>query len=203
LKRGDLDALTGALLPMFQIGMQRSMADLGAPKTLSDLLDPDTFGSAFEDAHAALSPAATEAGRMALTRLFGSPDAARVVAEQTAAMTGVGADVVSKVMPTLAATLFGGIGKAIEDTPLRAVLKAWSGGVDPASEPLAAMVAPYRDAMNAFMRGYAEGKPKPKAEAAAWPEGLEAFGKMFQAGVDISDQNRRTFEQMLDGLRKT
>jgi hypothetical protein len=126
-----------------------------------------------------------------------------VVAEQTAAMTGVGADVVSKVMPTLAATLFGGIGKAIEDTPLRAVLKAWSGGVDPASQPLEAMVAPYRDAMNAFMRGYAEGKPKPKAEAAPWPEGLEAFGKMFQAGVEISDQNRRTFEQMLDGLRKT
>jgi uncharacterized membrane protein len=31
---------------------------------------------------------------------------------------------------------------------------------------------------------------------------MEAFGRMFQAGVEISDQNRRAFEQMLDGLRK-
>ncbi|HUG62809.1 MAG TPA: DUF937 domain-containing protein [Methylomirabilota bacterium] len=203
LKRSDLDALTGTLLPVFQLGLQRTLRDMASPAPLGDLLDPDTFGAAFEDAHAAMSPAATEAGRMALERMFGSRDAARVVADQAAAITGVGSDVVSKVMPTLAATLLGGIGKAIEDTPMRDILKTWSGGVDPATAPLAAMAAPYRDAMNAFMKGYAKGKPKPKPEIGAeWAEGMEAFGKMFQAGVELNEQNRRSFEQILDGFRK-
>jgi hypothetical protein len=202
LKRSDLDALTGALLPMFQIGLQRSMRDAAAPKTLSELLDPETFGSAFEDARAAVSPAATEAGRMALERMFGSRDAARVVADQAAEITGIGSDVVSRVMPTLAATLLGGIGKSIADTPMEAMLKAWS-GVDPAADPLSAMVSPYRDAMNAFLKGYAAGKSAPQPEpATAWQEGMDAVGKMFEAGVELSEQNRRAFEQMLDGMRK-
>jgi hypothetical protein len=202
LKRGEVEAMTTALLPMLQIGLQRSLTEAAAPSTVADLLDPDRFGAAFEDAHAALSPAATEAGRMALARIFGSPEAAKVVADQTAAISGVGADVVSKVMPTLAATVLGGIGKAIADSPLRPVLQAWSGGVDPATDPLSAMTTPYRDAMGAFMRGYARGKADPKTAASALPPGMEAFGRMFQAGVEISDQNRRAFEQMLDGLRK-
>lgn len=202
LKLSDLEAINRSLLPMFQLGFQRSMRDAGGAASIDEMLDPDKFGAAFDDAHAAMSPAATEAARMALERLFGSRDAARVVADQAAAMSGVGSDVVSKVMPTLAATLFGGIGKAIEDTPMRAVLRDWS-GIDPAEQPLAAMAAPWKDAMAAFMKGYAEGKPRPKgAGSTAWPEGMEAFGRMFDAGVDLGEQNRKAFEQILDGFRR-
>jgi hypothetical protein len=202
LKRSDLDALSAALLPALQIGLQRRFADPSFAKAPAELFDPATFGAAFEDAHAALSPAATEAGRMALERLFGSPEAARVVADQVSAMSGVGADVVGKVMPTLAATVLGGIGKSIEDSPLRPLLKAWSGGIDPAEEPLAAFVTPYRDAMAAFLKGYASGKARPEPETPGWAEGMQAFGRLFQAGVDISEQNRKAFEQILDGARK-
>jgi hypothetical protein len=203
LKRGDVEAMSGALLPMFQIGFQRSFADRGATSTVADLVDPDKFGAAFEDVHAALSPGVTEAGRMALANLFGSPDAARVLADQTAAITGIGSDVVSKVMPTLAATLLGGVGKAIADTPMRAILEAWSGGVDPATDPLTAVTAPYRDAMAAFLKGYARGKPGSASPDPAWTNGMEAVGRMFQAGVELSEQNRRAFEQVLDGFRKS
>ncbi len=201
LKRSDLEAINRTLLPVFQIGLMRTMADRAGPATLDDLIDPKTFGAAFEDARAAVSPAATEAGRMALERMFGSKDAARVVADQAAAISGVGSDVISKVMPSLAATLLGGLGKAMEGTPMREALKSWS-GIDPADEPLAAMAAPWREAMSAFLRGYAEGKPVPKPEGAPdWPEGMEAFGKMFEAGVDLGEQNRKAFEQILEGFR--
>jgi hypothetical protein len=201
LKRGDLEALSTALLPAFQIGLQRTLTT--SPSSMTDLLDPERFRAAFEDARAAASPAATEAGRMALERIFGSKEAAKVVAEQASAMSGVGADVVSKVMPTLAATLLGGLGKAIEDTPMQPLLKAWSGGVDPAQDPLSAMMTPWRNAMDAFLRGYAAGKPVAQAEEGAeWPEGMAAFGKMFEAGVDIGEQNRKAFEQILDQFRK-
>jgi hypothetical protein len=196
LKPGEVETMATAFLPMFQFGLLRSMRQAAAPETLADLLDPSKFGAAFEDAHAAASPPAREAGRMALERVFGSKDAARVAADQAAEISGVGADVVSKVMPTLAATLLGGLGKSIEDTPMAAMLKAWSGGVDPSADPMAAMTAPYRDAMNAFLKGYAEGKPKPEPEPGTWPEGLDAFGKMFDAGVEITEKNRKAFEKI-------
>lgn len=200
LKRSDMEKLTAALLPAFQIGFQRSMQE---PATMVDMLDPEKFGAAFEDARAAVSPAVTEAGRMAMERLFGSAEAADVIARQAAQISGVGGDLVSKVMPAMTATLFGGIAKQVEESPFAPMLKVWSGGVDPAANPMGAFANPFKDAMGSFLKGYAEGKPKPEAAAGhRWPEGMEGFGKLFEAGMEVSEQNRRAFEQILDGYRK-
>ena len=97
LKRTDMEKLTAALLPAFQIGFQRSLQE---PATLVDMLDPVKFSAAYEDARAAVSPAATEAGRMALERLFGSPEAADVIAKQAAAMAGITLDTTSAAWPS-------------------------------------------------------------------------------------------------------
>lgn len=203
LSRQEVEKLTATLLPVFALGMQKSAQQWASPAGFADLVNPEKFRSAFDDARSAVSPAMTEASRLALEKMFGSGDAAKVIADQAAAASGVGADVVSRVMPAIAATLFGGIAKQIEDGPFAPFFKAWSGGIDPSKDPMGAFANPFKDAMGAFLKGYAEGKPDPaKPEAPKWPEGMEQFGKMFEAGMDWSDTNRKAFEQILEGYRK-
>ncbi|WP_181705972.1 DUF937 domain-containing protein [Chthonobacter rhizosphaerae] len=197
LKRTDVEKLMMTLLPLYSLGLKKSLTEMTSPATVSDLLDPDKFRAAFEDARAAVSPAATEAGRIALERMFGSGEAASVIAEQAAAATGVGADVVSKVMPTMAATVFGGVVKQIEESPFAPVMKAWSGPTDDAASPFDVLTNPYKDAMKAFLKGYAEGKPKKKsATGVEWPEGMETWGKLFDAGFEMNEASRKAFEKV-------
>jgi hypothetical protein len=200
LKRGDFEKLMGTLLPVFALGMKKSVADMANASNLSEMLDPDKFRAAFDDTQAAVSPAATEAGRIALEKMFGSGQAADVIAAQASAMTGVGADVVSRVMPAMAATLFGGIAKELENTPFAPMLKSFGGN------PAAALEAfgnPMKDAMGAFLKGYAEGKPgtTPPAEGIKWPMGMEGFGKLFEAGMEMNEASRKAFEQILEGKK--
>jgi hypothetical protein len=201
LKRRDLETLMGTLLPVFALGMKKSVADMASPASVADLIDPDKFRAAYDDTSAAMSPAATEAGRIALQKMFGSGDAADVIARQASAITGIGADVVSRVMPAMTATLFGGIAKELEATPLAPFLKGFS--ADPTAA-LGALGNPMKDAMGAFLKGYAEGKPGAEpaaAEGIRWPAGMEGFGKMFEAGMEMNEASRKAFEQILEGKK--
>lgn len=201
LKREDMEKLTRTLLPLYSWGLQRSMQEASSPAAFADLMEPDKFRAAFDDARAAVSPAATEAGRIALEKLFGSGAAAKVIADQAAAATGVGADVVSKVLPAMTATLFGGIVKQVEDSPFAPMLKAWTGPIDSAANPFTAFAGPARDAMNAFLKGYAEGNGKaPAGDAQRWPEGMQAWGQLFDAGVEANEASRKAFEQIFGGF---
>ncbi|WP_075218072.1 DUF937 domain-containing protein [Mongoliimonas terrestris] len=196
LKRTDVEKLMMTLLPLYSLGLKKSLTEMSSPGSITDLLDPEKFRAAFDDARAAVSPAATEAGRIALEKMFGSGEAAGVIAEQAAAASGIGADVVSKIMPTMAATVFGGVVKQLEDGPFAPILKAWSGTMDAKGNPFDMVTNPYRDAMKAFLKGYAEGKPKPKAAGVSWPEGMETWGKLFDAGFEMNEASRKAFEKV-------
>lgn len=199
LKRTDVEKLMSTLLPLYAVGLRRAFQDMKSPATLTDVLDPVKFRAAFDDAREAVSPAATEAARIALERVFGSGEAATVIADQAAAATGVGADVVSKVMPAMAATVFGGIVKNLEDSPLAPVLKAWNGTMGRDASAFDVLTNPYRDAMKAFLKGYAEGPPKKKTAGVSgieWPDGMEGWGKLFDAGFEMNEASRRAFESV-------
>lgn len=196
LSRAEFDRLMGTLLPVFALGMKRSAAEMASPAAFAEMLDPEKFRAAFEDTRAAVSPAATEAARLALEKMFGSGDAAGVIANQAAALTGIGADVVSKVMPAVAATLFGGLAKEWEGTPMAAFLKPGAAG--DAAAAFGAFGNPVKDAVSAFLKGYAEGKPGSTPQGAAapqWPAGMEGFGRMFEAGMEMNEAGRKAFEQ--------
>ena len=203
LGRTDVEKLMNAALPIFALGMKKSAQEMASPAAMAEMLDPQKFRAAYEDAQAAVSPAMTEAGRLAMEKMFGTGAAADVIAAQTAAVSGLGIDVVSRILPAMAATLFGGLAKEMEKTPLGPFFKA-AGASNPAAA-FGAMGNPMKDAMGAFLRGYAEGKPgvtEPPASGVQWPAGMEGFGKLFEAGVEMTESNRKAFEQMFDPKRK-
>lgn len=219
LERGEVDKLMAALLPVFALGMRKSVQEMAFPAAAADLLDPTKFRKAYDDVSEAVSPAATEAARLTLEKFFGRGDAAKVVADQVAAFSGLGADVVSRVMPAMAATLFGGLSRELESSPFAPFMAAWSQGAKAnpfmgagmgagmgGANPFAAAGNPMKDAMSAFLKGYAEGKPDPAGAGAGdgiqWPPGMEGFGKFFEAGVDMTEAQRKAIEQLFEGPPK-
>jgi hypothetical protein len=103
----DTQRALDVLLPAFSLSFQRLVHD---PKAFAPLLQMVASGqyAPFFDAPATLSAASLASGSDVLSRLMGSKEASRRVAEQAAAATGMGVDILQQMLPMVAATLIGG-----------------------------------------------------------------------------------------------
>lgn len=113
-----------AFMPAFSSGLKRSTGDpLGLMEFMRRLSAGD-YLRAYQNPDWAAG-GGRGSGEDALKFLFGSPDAARALAAQAAAFTGLGADKLTEILPALAAMLFGGIGRqsAAANPMLDAMLK--------------------------------------------------------------------------------
>lgn len=88
-----------ALLPAFSKGFQQTAA---TPQGLGSLLTMLAGGQSLQG---------TDVGNGILGQLFGSKDLSRAVAAQASQASGVGQDVLKKMLPALATMLMGGLAK--------------------------------------------------------------------------------------------
>jgi hypothetical protein len=103
-------AAVAALLPAISMGLKRSTA---TPEGLGNLFalmgaQPD-FYAMYDDPQAAFSPAGRAAGNAALSRMFGSPDASRAIANQAQQMSGISSAILKKLLPVIAGILISGL----------------------------------------------------------------------------------------------
>ncbi len=98
-----------ALLPAFALALQRSAMNPAALGQLFASLGGGQYARFFENPAQAFSPQARSEGDDLLARIFGSPEVSRQVAQQAAAMAGVGTEVMRQMMPVMATTLMGGM----------------------------------------------------------------------------------------------
>lgn len=107
LTPADTQRALDVLLPAFSLCFERVVHD---PNAFARLLQVVASGqyAPFFDAPATLSAASLASGSDVLTRLMGSKEASRRVAEQGAAATGMGVDILQQMLPMVAATLIGG-----------------------------------------------------------------------------------------------
>jgi hypothetical protein len=120
----DTQRALEALLPAFSAGFQRLAHD---PNAFAQLLQMVTSGgyAPFFDAPQT-SAASWEKGAEALTRIMGSKATSRIVAEQAAAATGMGVDVLQQMLPMVAATLIGGAFRYASLDGMGDMLARWS-----------------------------------------------------------------------------
>ena len=100
----------GALLPAISSAMKRNMSQ---PQGLAGLLGALQNGGHeryLEDPQALQQNAQTD-GNAILGHLFGSKDVSRAVAGRAAEQTGIGADVLKKMLPMVAMMAMGGMAK--------------------------------------------------------------------------------------------
>jgi hypothetical protein len=99
-----------AFMPAFSAGLKRSTADPLGLMEFMRRLATGGFGQAYQNP-AWASGAGRPQGEEALSFLFGSPEAARAIAAQASAFTGLAQDKLAELLPALAAVMFGGLAK--------------------------------------------------------------------------------------------
>src|SRR5262245_17274762 len=116
-------AAVAALLPAISMGLKRTTA---TPEGLGNLLavmgaQPD-FYEMYDDPRIAFSREGRTAGNAALSRMFGSPEASRAIADQAQQMSGISSTILKKLLPVLAGIIISslmksGPGKAAPSAP--------------------------------------------------------------------------------------
>ncbi len=101
--RGLAPALTGAL--------GRNASSPGGLESLQSALQSGNHGRYVDSPAALADPASTEDGNAILGHLLGSKDESRRVAGETAAATGIDADILKKMLPLLATLVMGSVSK--------------------------------------------------------------------------------------------
>ena len=123
LSAQQTQAAVAALLPAISMGLKRSTA---TPEDLGNLFAlmgarPDLYAM-YDDPEAAFSPEGRAAGNAALSRMFGSPDASRAIADQAQQLSGISSAILKKLLPVIAGILISGLmrsgsGKAAPSAP--------------------------------------------------------------------------------------
>lgn len=101
----------GAVLPAFSTGLKRNAA---APKDFGAFMETLSQGrheKYVDDPKAAFSDKGVSEGNGILGHLFGSKDASRAIATHAAGTSGVGENIIKKMLPVIASMVMGGISK--------------------------------------------------------------------------------------------
>ena len=178
-----------ALLPAFTLAFQRNATNPAAFAELIGAIGSGRYASIYDS----VSPARAPDGHAILDQLFRSPEATRMVVDQTARMTGVGAEIIAAMLPTLAGLLIGGMFRFASAEGFADLLRQWSEALKVASRNVAASASspqpqPTADPWTAWADVAAAmmgaGKPAPKPAAPAGP--VEAWTAMMAAMVPSS-----------------
>lgn len=122
-----------ALAPMVAGGLKQQAQSRGGLEGL--------LGGVLNQGHAAYGdsvenlarPGTTDAGNAILGEIFGSRDVSRAVADQAAAQTGIGADVLKKMLPVVAMMAAGALAKGASGTGLGGLLGSLAAGAGSAA----------------------------------------------------------------------
>lgn len=189
-----------ALIPAFAVALQRSATDPQALGRLFSAMSGGNYAAFFSETAEAFSPQGQAKGRELLAQFFGSEEISRRVAQQAAASAGLGAEVMQRMLPAMAATLVGGMSQTAASRGLGdffARLAAFfhqASAPPPQPQPAPHPLGPWGEMMSAVMTGGAPGAApggasfpfpfpgfptgQPGGGTAANPF-LEAFGRMF------------------------
>jgi hypothetical protein len=130
-----------ALMPAFIAAMQRQFSDPTASMKLMQAVFGQTgTKNPYLDAFAAFQPETVSQGEEMLRAFFGSKEVAKAVSDHVANMTGIGQQILSSMMPVVAAMTAGGL----TETPwgkMMAPFMAASAG-KPAAPDFSAMFSP-------------------------------------------------------------
>ena len=119
LDEGQVEKAVEALMPAFSTGFKRKTSQ---PDGVSEFFETLTRAQGqtgfFDDLTKAFAPEGTNAGNELLGQFFGSKDVSRAVAKQAEAATGIGQDILKRMLPVIATTLMGGMAKKTSESAM-------------------------------------------------------------------------------------
>ena len=100
-------AALGSLVPALAAGFQRNAESADGLTSLLTALAGGSHSGYIDDPNALSQPNAIEDGNGILGHVFGSKDVSRQVAARASAQTGIGADVLKRMLPMVATLMMG------------------------------------------------------------------------------------------------
>jgi hypothetical protein len=192
-----------ALLPAFSMGLKRQASEPQAVPNLFALM-AEGYRSGFENPHEAATREAVQRGNEVLGALFGSKEVSRAVADQAAALSGIGTQVLQAMMPVVASMLMGGIAKTASSQPQFQDL--WSqmmGGAlaNPQVQPnpnggglLGALLG------SLLQQGVHQTEQQQASAASPPPSQAEMLGQLFETGRQIQQAHLDTLQSIFDAF---
>lgn len=215
-----------ALTPAFSSGLKRTAANPYDLSGLFSAMSSGNYGQYFEDLSKAFTPQGVADGNQVLQQLFGSKEVSRAIAAQAAQVTGVGQDILKKMLPTMADTIMGGLMKQglgqmagttnpFSVTPIAPMVQQWleATGFAPKSAPKPSADPFDNPFINAWkdMMGMAQAKPDPKPQqtnpfldnpyAKAWQDMLNTtLGQTPETQPKPEPDARQSMSEMINTM---
>ena len=176
-----------AFMPAFSAGLKKSTADPFGLMDFMQRLATGGYPQAYQDPDWA-SGAGRRQGEEALGFLFGSPEAARAIAAQASAFTGIAREKLAELLPALTAIMFGGLAKqaAAANPVIEAMLKQFHAG-----------------APGAAAKGPLDRYEEEQAERDGTGDLARAQAEMMQAGLAAFQAGTAAWQQAMSEMMKT
>ena len=110
----------GALLPALAGGLQRNVSSQGGLEQLMSALTSGQHGRYLDEAGRLGSADTVNDGNAILGHILGSRDVSRAVATNAASATGIGPDVLKRMLPVVATLAMGALAKQAASQPAQA-----------------------------------------------------------------------------------
>jgi hypothetical protein len=185
-----------ALMPAFSVGLKRNAADPMGMGAFMQALGTGNHANYFDNVSKAFDPAGIKDGNGILGHLFGSKEVSRAVAQQAAAATGIGSEILKQMLPALASMIMGGLAK---QTMGQMQAAAGMGGGNVFGDVITDMMKQYT--------GQRRAEPQPDASANPWGKMIE---DMFGGGAQQQQRQQnplgdnplgKIFEEMTKGMQ--
>ncbi len=118
----------GSLLPALTKGIGQNMGQSGGLESLMKALQGGDHGKYLDDPSLVANPATPNDGNSILGHILGSKDASRKVATQASEQTGIGSDILKKMLPLVATMAMGALNKKTKEPDLGGLMGSILGG---------------------------------------------------------------------------
>ena len=185
-------------MPAFSAGLRRNTQTATGLESFLAALGSGQHQGYYQNPFSAFDPTARGDGNGILGHLFGSRDVSRQIASQVSQATGISETILKQMLPALASMIMGGLFNQARggNNPIGELLEQFTGGRS--SRRQREPENPLGDLIGSIF-GQMMGA-QPQREERRVPTGADIFGKMFDAGADIQNQQVRQFEALIEQM---
>jgi len=180
LDQAQTQSAIGALLPAISSALKMNTQ---SPQGLGGLLQALQRGNHeqyLENPQAMAQPETVQDGNAILGHLFGSKDVSRAVAGQAAAKTGIGADVLKKLLPLVATMAMGSLSKQTRQPSMKSALAGLA-----MQQLMGAGSSPQTTGLGSMLGNLLGGQRRQQRQAVATrDQGLGILGNLLDADND-------------------
>lgn len=179
------------LLPAFSTGLKRNTANPEGISSLLDALDGGRHDRYYDDPQVFADDDARDDGENILGHVLGSKDVSRAAAQRASEQTGIGSELLKKMLPYIATMVMGALSKNGQN-PLGSILGQVLGGGKPQTS---SGDNPFGDLAKVILGGGQVPQRTPGPT-----NGTDIFGQMLDADGDGSSMDD-IFDMVLGGRR--